>query len=317
MIKNKVDNIFHEPVMVSEVIEYLRVKKLAHLKSQVLIIDATLGSAGHSIEIIKEGGKVLGIELDPNMLEVSRKRLNKACPILNKKVQDCFRIVNGNFKEIDKIAESEDFSKVDGIIFDLGVSNLHFESFDRGFSFKNKDALLDMRIDKESQNVSASDLINALRNDQLTKLFSKVYSENISKKIAQKIIEVRDNNKIRTVGDFLDTLEGIRTLKRIAPASKLHPATKAMLALRMAVNSELESLDEAIPKAFSLLTKGGRLLVISFHSGEDQIVKKHFLSLAKKGSAKLVTKKPIKPKEEEISNNPKSRSARLRVIEKL
>jgi len=317
MIRDQNEILFHEPVMVDEIIKFLRIEKLALLKSQAQVIDATLGSAGHSIEIINKGGNVLAIELDPEMRKVSETRLKKACPILNGKVEDCFKIAEGSFRDIDKIAEREGFVAVDGIIFDLGISNLHLESSERGFSFKNQDAPLDMRINQESQNIKASDLVNVLRKDQLTQLFSNVYTRNLSEKIAKEIVLIRKEKKILTVGDLTETLKSIKALQKAQRKSKLHPATKAMLALRIAVNSELENLDEAIPKAFSLLKKGGRLLVISFHSGEDKIVKNHFKSLEEKGVAKLITKKPIEPKSKEILKNPKSRSAKMRVIEKI
>lgn len=310
MKKHKRQRIVHKPVLLEEVIDALGLK-VALLKTQVKVIDATLGNAGHSIEIIKHGALVLGIDADKKMIDIARDRLQEACPSLDDLVQRPFKLVLGNFRDIDKIAQENDFNNVNGILFDLGVSNVHFASISRGFSFKKRSAKFDMRLDPKKQQVKASDLIEKLRPDQLTKLFEATMSKGEVSRLVRRIIETRERKEIKTVGDFLDICERVLTKK-----TKIHPATKAFLALRMAVNSELENLSEVLPKAFKLLDKNGRLLVISFHSGEDKIVKDYFRRIIKEGKAIAINQKPIVPENHEIKINPKARSAKLRIIEK-
>ncbi len=276
------DGNYHEPVMVEEV--------LAHLNKAKSVIDATLGTGGHSLKLLESGVKILGIESDPEILEIGKERLNNLNCIM----------VHGNFKDIDKIAYENGFNKVDGILFDLGVSNLQLMNESRGFSFSNPNAIFDMRIDKENQEVTGAILLNVLRKDQLEKLFSKVLDLSSARWLTKRVLEKRETKPIGTVGDFLDICEGLRGKAR------LNPATLPMLAVRIAVNSELENLKEVLPKAYDLLEIGGKLLIISFHSGEEEIVKsfsKEFLG-------------PIKPTMEEINRNPKARSAELFVLTK-
>lgn len=310
MKKYKRQRIVHKPVLLEEVIDALGLK-VAPLKKQVKVIDATLGNAGHSIEIIKYGALVLGIDADKKMIDIARDRLQVACPSLDDSVQRPFKLVLGNFRDIDLIAQKNDFSSANGVLFDLGVSNVHFASTSRGFSFKRRSAKLDMRLNPKMQQVEASDLIEKLRPDQLIKLFSATMSKGEVNRLVNKITDTRERKKIKTVGDFLDICEPV-----IIKKTKIHPATKAFLALRMAVNSELENLNEVLPKAFDLLGKNGRLVVISFHSGEDRIVKDYFRELVRKDKAIAINQKPIVPKEKEIEINPKARSAKLRIIEK-
>jgi len=273
------DDNYHESVMVREVIENL------HIKKACKYIDATVGTGGHTLEIIKAGGKVLGIEADPEMLAIAGKRLGTKA-----------KLILGNFINIDEIAEREGFEKVSGILFDLGVTNMHLTDDARGFSFSNPDNPLDMRINPAAQGVKALDLVNVLRQDQLEELFGVTMEKGGARWLAKRVLERRPMSK---VGDFLQVCAGLRGKPGISPA------TLPFLALRIAVNSELDNLREALPKAFSLLTKGGRMIVISFHSGEDRIVKKF-------GGGKIIL-----PSAEEIELNPRARSAKMRVIERL
>ncbi len=305
----KNDN-YHESVMVREVIEGLHLNNQDRPFDGGKYIDATLGTAGHALEIIKKGGSVLGIEQDPKMLEVAYTRLKDACPTMNQKVHGFFKLVQGNFRDIKMIAGKTGFVPANGILFDLGISNIHFKSDDRGFSFENPEAPLDMRLDEFSQSITAADLLNVLRQDQLYSLFEKVLNPKESKELSGEIVKKREELKIETVGDFLEIAESIDA------KGKLHPATRAFLALRIAVNSELENLKDTLPNAFEILVRGGRLLVISFHSSEDAIVKNFFRQSDDSGGAKI-SEKPIHPSEEEVSINPRSRSARLRILEKL
>ncbi len=304
----------HEPVLLDEVVRYLRVEKIAHLKKDGLIIDATLGLGGHSIAICAKGASVLGIEADSKSLEVARINFEKACPSadVKKNIWRKYKLVHGNFKDIDKIAKKFGFENVDGILFDLGLSSYQLTLGNRGFSFANSEAFLDMRIDPQSQLVKASDLLNFLDEKKLRIVFSRVLDLKTARLISKSVIRERKYKKIEKVGDFLEIVN------KVVPKTRdINKATLPFLALRIAVNSEFENLKEALPKAFALLKKGGRLVVISFHSGEDRIVKNFFKEAFKKGSAKILTKKPIVPSDAEIKSNPASRSAKMRVLEKL
>lgn len=297
------ENSYHEPVMVREVIEAL------HIENQARYIDATVGTAGHSLEIVKMGGVVLGIDADKKMIEVAKKRLEKACLALNRSVESCFTLVNGNFRDVDTVAKESGFDKVYGVLFDLGVSNIHLKDGKRGFSFGSPDAALDMRLDPQKQGVRASDLLNALREDQLVELFSVTMNGFYAKRLAKRVVQRRKRGAFEVVSDLIDLCKGV------GAKPGLRPATLPFLALRIAVNSELESLKEALPKAFDLLEKGGRLVVVSFHSGEDVVVKDFFKNKEKDGKGRILTEKPVQPNESEIKMNPRARSAKMRVIE--
>ena len=221
-----------------------------------------------------------------------------------------YKLVNGNFTNIERIANQNGFNPVDGILFDLGVTNLHLKDLERGFSFENSEALLDMRIDPESQGVKASDLLNVLREDQLTDLFNVTLDPGAAKWVTGRVIHARNEKTIMTVGDMLEICEGLKTGK-----TGLNSATLPFLALRIAVNSELSNLEEVLPKAFDLLASGGRLVVISFHSGEDTIVKNFFKEKVRLG-ATAITTKPVLAGFEEIGTNRRARSAKMRVIQK-
>lgn len=276
----------HESVMVVEV--------LKHIKKLGKYIDATLGTGGHTLEIAKKSKLVLGIEADPEMLEIAKNRLKSSENVV---------LVNGNFVDIDKIAKENNFDKVDGILMDLGVTNLHLLDENRGFSFSNSNlnTELDMRLDQNKQGVKAKDLLNMLREDQLQKLFDTTLDRSSSRWLSSQVIKRRSVEKFETVSDFLDICERIRNEK-----VHLHPATLPFLALRIAVNSELDNLVEVLPKAYDLLKVGGKLLVITFHSKEDEIVK----SFDKKSQLEV-------PSSEEVLLNARARSAKLRVITKL
>jgi len=230
---------------------------------------------------------VLGIEADPKMLEIAKERL----------VGKNAKLVLGNFDNLTKIAKENNFTEVDGILFDLGVSNLHLKVDSRGFSFSNPDQELDMRLNPELQGVKASDLLNALDQTQLTHLFEKVLSHNESKRIAGRIVTLRPIYKVS---------ELVEVLKDIPHKEHLNPATLPMLALRIAVNSELDNLEKVIPEAMSLLKKNGRLLIITFHSGEEKIVQKY---MDERTKMRL-------PSYGEINKNVRSRSAKLYVFTK-
>ncbi len=282
-------NKIHEPVLLEEILRHM------HIKNQGNYIDATEGAGGYTKAILEKGGNILGIDADESMLKIAKENLRD--------VSGKAHLVHGNFKDITKIAKENGLEKVDGIVFDLGVSNVHFSDRQRGFSFRNPEANLDMRLNPNSQTVKASDLLNVLRIDQLKEMFES--------NLARKIVEFRKTKKFEKVGDLTSLFP-----KKVP--GKLHPATKAFMSLRIAVNSELDNLRQALPQGYELLKTGGKLVVVSFHSLEDGIVK-NFMRNTQASLIKSKDKKtkPIKPRDEEIKRNPKSRSAVMRVLEKI
>ena len=278
--------------MINEVVE-----EISHIKSPTdkegkklkesirpKVIDVTLGTAGHAKVLMDAGFDVLGIEIDPKILNIAKTRIPEG------------KFVLGNFSEIDEIAKNNNFSQVDAILMDLGVSNLHLKNDERGFSFTEVDQALDMRLNPDVQGVTAADMVYALDKTQLTNLFARIMKYPHAKEVSEKIFE---NRPLVTVGDLKRVVYGI------AHKPGLDAATLPMLALRVAVNSELENLKEGLNKGYELLKIGGKLLVITFHSGEDEIVRQF-----KKNQWER------RPNEEEIYQNQKARSARLRIFTK-
>ncbi len=296
MFKN---GVYHTPALLKETIAFLRVK------SEGKYIDATLGGGGHSEEIINFGSRLLAIDQDPDAIENAKIRFS-ACPAPSRVV-----IVKGNFAGIGEIAKENDFAGVDGILFDLGVSGHQLETPERGFSFDSQSSL-DMRMDPDLS-VSAKDLVNGLSESELTELFFKHGEEKFSKSYARAIVKAREEKPIAT-GNELARIILEKSPKKFG---QIHPATKIFQALRIAVNDELNVLKKALPQAVGLLNQNGRLVIISFHSLEDGIVKRFFLEKEQEGILKIITEKPIEPGEEEIRENPRVRSAKLRVAEKL
>jgi len=290
---------FHQPVLLAEVKNFLNIKK------EEKYIDATVGGGGHAEVILKNGGKVLGIDWDPQAIEYAKRHLEKACP------GAFWKIIQANFADLKEIGKREGFGEVAGILFDLGVSSHQLDSKKRGFSFQ-KDSFLDMRMNP-SLAVTAADLLKVLSKKQLSELFVKFTQEKLAGAIADALVRARQIKPIETTKQLAALVAAVYRQKGIK-RGRLHPATKVFLALRMAVNSELDNLKKALPQAVELLKPKGRLLVISFHESEDRIVKR-FLKNNKQ--LKMLTKKPIVPTETEIKRNPRSRSARLRVAEKL
>jgi len=282
----------HIPVLLKETIDLLNVKKGGRY------IDATLGLGGHSLEILRYGGRVLGIEVDEESLEEAKR-------LIGSKI----KFVRADFKDIKRIAEENDFVPCDGVLFDLGMSSWQLEESGRGFSFQ-KEEPLDMRMDK-SLAVTAADLLNSLSRDELTKLFQKYGGEQPARRVASAVVRARTLKPFETTGDLVGVVRGIKGNR-----GRIHPATKVFQALRIAVNDEIENLRSALPQAFKILVKGGRMAVISFHSLEDGEVKRFFKGLAGEGVGEIVTKKPITPAVQEIKANPRARSAKLRVIKK-
>jgi len=276
----------HIPVLTKEVLEYLSPKPNENF------IDCTLGFGGHAEEILKRtkpNGKVLGIEIDP---EIAKK--NK---------QERLIVVNDSYVNLRKIVKVNDF-KANGILFDLGLSSFHFEGSNRGFSFQ-KDEFLDMRFSPKSR-LMAYDIINSWPEKDIEEILKEYGEERHSRRIAKAITEAR---KIKTTKELACLIEKI-----VPRRGKIHPATRTFQALRIAVNDELENIRKGLLEATEVLGVGGRIVVISFHSLEDRIVKHFFKD---NPNLKVLFKKPIQPQEDEILNNPRSRSAKLRAVVKI
>lgn len=302
----------HEPVMVGEVLKAFETDSFAHLK-KICFVDATVGLGGHAKEFVKRNIFVIGIDADPGSLELAGEVLKKACPIphhLNG--AECFKLFHGNFSEIDTLIVKAYSGKVGGILFDLGISSRQLEDPERGFSFQDSQFPLDMRIDPSTQSVKASDLLAVLDGKKLKDLFSEVLLVNLAGIIAREIVEKRLQKPILTTGDFLEVIRPL-----IRKKGKIDSATLPFLALRMAVNSEKENLIKGLENAFEILSPKGRLTVISFHSGEDRVIKNFFRQMSSDARAVLITKKPAIPGQAEILKNPRSRSAKMRILEKI
>ncbi|PJE51020.1 MAG: 16S rRNA (cytosine(1402)-N(4))-methyltransferase [Candidatus Yanofskybacteria bacterium CG10_big_fil_rev_8_21_14_0_10_36_16] len=287
----------HKPVLLNKVIEYLEPKQGDK------IIDGTFGLGGHSREIgerIKPSGQVLGIEATKELydLAVSGNQMKNTS------------LVNDNFVNLKKIAQENGFMNADGILLDLGVSSWHFDESDKGFTFQ-KDQDLNMRLGDSG--VTAKEIINEYSEDDLVRILKEYGEESFAKRIASKIIEKRKENPINT------TFELVEVIKEAVPAwythRRLHFATKTFQALRIEINSELDNLKKVLSQALEVLKPGGHLVVISFHAGEDRIVKNFFRDNKKEGVLKILTKKPVVPDREEVKENPRSRSAKLRAIQ--
>lgn len=288
-------NNYHISVLLQEVLQYLKVTKGEDY------IDCTLGGGGHTIAIAKLGGRVLSLDVDQDAIDHVEKLIEKSLRV---------DIVRENFLHAVDIAQQKGISEVAGILIDLGVSSHQFDEKNRGFSFAN--GPLDMRMDQRLQ-VRAKDLVNGLTEKELRHLFEKLGEERFAKKIAKVIVEKRKEGQIETTEELANLIKG----SVFRSEHDIHPATRIFQALRIAVNDELNILEETIPKMVSLLKPGGRLVIISFHSLEDRIVKKSFEQLEQENKGIIITKKPVQASEEEVLFNKRARSAKLRVFEKI
>jgi 16S rRNA (cytosine1402-N4)-methyltransferase len=302
--------IAHISVLLEPILEYLLPAER--------IIDGTLGAGGHSAALLAGGaGEVLGLDLDPMALDIARERLAE--------YGERAHIVQASYTDMRAQAKRIGWEAVDGILLDLGVSSMQLDTAERGFAFM-KDGPLDMRFNPASGQPSAAELVNLADEAELAELLYKYGEEPHGRRLARAIVAGRP---YRTTRDLASVIEqAVPRHKR----DKIHPATRVFQALRIAVNDELGVVERALPEAIDLLRPGGRLAVISFHSLEDRIVKQTFRLASTdcicppnvpvcvcghKASVKLLTKKPIVADEAEIAANPRSRSAKLRVVEKL
>jgi 16S rRNA (cytosine1402-N4)-methyltransferase len=302
----------HVPALLDEVIVGLQVRRGGYF------VDCTVGLGGHAaaiLEKISPSGRLLGIDADPEAIKISQDKLSD--------YGEAVTLVNDNFINLEDICERYHFHPVDGILFDLGVSSLQLDTAERGFSF-HLDAPLNMRFDPK-QGLTASDIVNSFSEQELAKLIERYGEERHSRRIAQHIVQ---NRPIATTVELACLVEQVLGGKR----AKIHPATRTFMALRIAVNSELQNLELALNQTLNLLRPGGRLTVISYHSLEDRIVKQ-FMRYAASScicppgtvicrcghvpTLKLISRKVIKPTSLEIESNPRSRSAKLRIAERL
>ena len=296
----KTESESHEPVLVEEVL------RLLNLQPGNVVVDATVGSGGHAREILQQigpTGRLIGIDQDPEALERAHAQL---------RVYPQAQLVEGNFAELDPILQSLNLKQVDAVILDVGVSREQLEDPRRGFSFL-KEGSLDMRMDP-ARPLTARDLVNDLSQGELEKLFRTYGEERWAKRIAGAICRNRVKKPIETTTELAQLIQ--ETVPRPFRFGARHPATRIFQALRIRVNEELKALEEVLPKAFAALRPRGRLVTISFHSLEDRIVKESFREWAKRGQAEILTRKPVRPGPEEIQRNPRSRSAKLRALEK-
>lgn len=303
---------YHTPVLIKETLDFLNIQK------GNWYIDGTLGGGGHTKAILDKGGKVIAIDLDPESIKEVASHHNLELTLVDGKYQGISKnlmIFQSNFSFIDEIIKKANIYQsgieISGILFDLGVSTHQLETANRGFSF-NLDAPLDMRMD-QTDTATAADLVNGLHEGELAKLFLKLGEEKFNKKIAKKIVEKRTKDKIKTTAQLAQIILNVRPK---GSSSKKHPATRVFQALRIAVNDELNNLKIVLPKALEIVKLGGRLLVISFQSLEDRIVKNYFKDAQKLGQVMIIIKKPVETSQQEIAQNPKSRSAKLRAVQK-
>ena len=291
----------HIPVMLAEVIDHL------NLKPGQTIVDATMGTGGHSENILKRispGGRLIGIDRDQDSLDVAKERL--------KSYADLCDFIHGNFSDIDTILDSLGVKEVQGILFDLGISSYQLEDPSRGFSFQYEGPL-DMRLDRTSY-ISAYDLINNLNEEEISDMLWSFGQERWHNRIAHVLVREREKCPIAT------TMQLSKLVTAAIPHRfryyRIHPATRTFQAVRIAVNRELENLKTALEKSIGLLAKRGRICVISFYSLEDRIVKWGLRESASAEKIEIITPKPLIPGEEEVMDNPASRSAKLRVAER-
>mgnify|MGYP000133461674 CR=1 FL=1 len=307
----------HKPVLLDECLEALAIRP------DGVYLDGTLGRAGHSLEILRRltaGGRLIGLDRDGTALEAARVRLAEYA--------DRVTLVHSNFSRLAEVLDDLHIDAVDGMLFDLGVSSPQLDDAERGFSYMH-DAPLDMRMDRTA-GLTARDVVNGWSYEELRRILFEYGEERYAPAIARHIVERREKAPIETTGQLVEVIRS--AMPPAALREKQHPAKRSFQAIRIAVNDELSSVDRMIQGAVPKLNKGGRLAVITFHSLEDRIVKRTLAELARgcvcppefpvcvcggKAKAKLITRKPIEANSQELEENRRSRSAHLRVLEKI
>ena len=304
----------HKPVLLGEVMDYMLPNE------GKLIVDATLGGGGHTEAMLEAGAKVIGLDQDEQAHEFAAERL--------KQHASNFTPLKGNFSDLPEMLAGIGVNKVDGILIDIGVSSWQLDEASRGFSF-GKEGPLDMRMDRSGGD-TAADLVNHLPEQELRTIFYEYGEERAGSKIARRIVERRQDKLFTTTTELADFIASIQPRAK-GPAGKIHPATRVFQALRIAVNDELGALRAFLDNASKLLNPGGRLLVITFHSLEDRMVKQFFRHASQSHTDRkewpeprpnpdyhyqMMTRRPVTASEDELRDNKRSRSAKLRVVEK-
>ena len=311
------ENYGHYSVMLAETVDSLNIKPGG------VYVDCTLGGAGHSARILEKmggDGKLVGIDRDEYAIQKASQRLEK--------YKDNILLIKGNFCDAPELLSENGIHKIDGVVADLGVSSFQLDNADRGFSYMH-DATLDMRMSRQDK-LSAYDVVNGYEEKELSRIINLFGEERFASKIAYNICRTREKQPIKTTAELAEVVKNSIPAKNRADGP--HPAKRTFQAIRIEVNGELDVIDKMILGLFPMLESGGRMAVITFHSLEDRIVKHTFAELAKgcecppdfpvcvcgkKPQGVVVTKKPILPSEQELEENPRSRSAKLRVCEKI
>jgi 16S rRNA (cytosine1402-N4)-methyltransferase len=290
-------SVLHTPAMLGEVLEWLAIRP------EGFYLDATTGTGGHLVEIARRltTGRVYGIDRDPQALAITQERVSE--------LKDKVTLVKASFSEIGEVARQQQMPPLDGVLADLGVSTLELDTPERGFSFRYA-APLDMRMDPE-QALTADEIVNHWPERELADLLYQKAEERDSRRIAKAIVRARP---IRDTAHLATSVAGARKARG---RQRLHPATKTFLALRIAVNREEEELEQFLSRAPATISPGGRWVMLSYHSLEDRQVKHAFQRLAREGQFEILTKKIIEPTLDEIRDNPRARSAKMRVAQKL
>ena len=307
----------HKSVLLDETIESL------DIKPDGIYVDGTLGGGGHASEVCRrlgDKGRFIGIDQDADAIAAASERL--------KEFGDKVTIVRSNYENIDEVLKELGISQVDGIYLDLGVSSYQLDTAERGFTYREDDATLDMRMDQRNE-MTAKDIVNTYSESELFHIIKNYGEDRFAKNIAKHIVRARQEKEIETTGELIEIIKAAIPAKVRATGG--HPAKRTFQANRIELNKELEVLENSIDKMTDLLAPGGRLSIITFHSLEDRIVKSRFrinenpctcppdfpvCMCGKKSKGRVVTRKPILPSEEELSENKRSKSAKLRVFEK-
>ncbi len=293
----------HKTVLLHETIQGLNLDQKSTLGT--VVVDATFGGGGHSALICEKYPGVHIVALDQD--KAVGENVVAGCPV---------HFYNMNFRNLDHALARERLEAVDGVVFDFGLSSDQLENSGRGFSFmKDEPLLMTLKENPSSEDITAYDIVNTWEEKNLADIIYGYGEEKLSRKIAKAIVDARQKREIKTTRDLVNIIEA--SVGAAYKRSKIHCATKTFQALRMAVNDELGAIEEGLQKGFHALKVGGRMSVISFHSLEDRIVKRYFKTLVQEGLAQSIHKKPITPTREELLENKRARSAKLRVIEKI
>ena len=294
------DDAGHFPVMRQEVLALLAPA------GKRTIVDCTVGLGGHAEALLEAAGPqavLIGVDLDPRNLLKTKERLAR--------FEGRFRLFEANFADVDEVLREAGVASADAVLADLGVCSVHLDEPGRGFSFQS-DGPLDMRMGAAGP--SAADLVNRWNEAELAEVIWRYGEERFSRRIARAIVEARRHGRIERTGQLAEIVWRALGGRR---GRRIHPATRTFQAIRIAVNRELENLQHLVEKSLQFLSVGGRVAIISYHSLEDRVVKQQFIAAARTGKYRLVTKKPHRPDATEVGENPRSRSARLRAIERI